>query len=268
MLDFGYYNMDCMQGMKEFPDNYFDLAIVDPPYGDGGGYWSGPERFGQRFDRYRAPAFTGNSTPSPTGGIPNSSGGGYRKNRHITNGLRKGQRQPDWWNLGGEVRKKIIAWDVAPGKEYFEELFRVSRNQIIWGGNYFELPANRCFLIWRKTNVPEKFSMAMCEYAWTSFNDNAKWFEISAVGQNGRFHPTQKPVELYKWILDNYAKPGDKILDTHVGSASSLIACEDFGYQYVGFEIDADYYRLGQERLERNRAQMTIADLITDWRLP
>lgn len=110
--------------------------------------------------------------------------------------------------------------------------------------------------------------MAMCEYAWTSFNDNAKWFEISAVGQNGRFHPTQKPVELYKWILDNYAKPGDKILDTHVGSASSLIACEDFGFQYVGFEIDADYYKLGQERLERNRAQMTIADLITDWRLP
>lgn len=74
MLDFGYYNMDCMQGMKEFPDNYFDLAIVDPPYGDGGGTWSGPERFGQRFDRYRAPAFTGNSTPSPTGGIPNERG--------------------------------------------------------------------------------------------------------------------------------------------------------------------------------------------------
>ena len=79
MLDFGYYNMDCMQGMKEFPDNYFDLAIVDPPYGDGGGYWSGPERFGQRFDRYRAPASTGNSTPSPTGGIPNSSGGGTER---------------------------------------------------------------------------------------------------------------------------------------------------------------------------------------------
>ena len=82
MLDFGYYNMDCMQGMKEFPDNYFDLAIVDPPYGDGGGYWSGPERFGQRFDRYRAPAFTGNSTPSPTGGIPNSSGGVPKEQTH------------------------------------------------------------------------------------------------------------------------------------------------------------------------------------------
>ena len=79
MLDFGYYNMDCMQGMKEFPDNYFDLAIVDPPYGDGGGTWSGPERFGQRFDRYRAQAFTGNSTPSPKGGIPNTSGGGTER---------------------------------------------------------------------------------------------------------------------------------------------------------------------------------------------
>ena len=195
-------------------------------------------------------------------------GGGYRKNRHITNGLRKGQRQPDWWNLGGEVRKKIIAWDVAPGKEYFEELFRVSRNQIIWGGNYFELPANRCFLIWRKTNVPENFSMAMCEYAWTSFNDNAKWFEMSAVGQQGRFHPTQKPVELYKWLLTNYAKPGDKILDTHVGSASSLIACEDLGFKYVGFEIDAEYYKLGTERIAAHTAQMTISDLIGDWRFP
>ena len=259
MLDFGYYNMDCMQGMKEFPDKYFDLAIVDPPYGDGGVL--GAERRGLA----NASTDTANR---PRREVSLTQAGGYRKNRHITNGLRKGQRQPDWWNLGGEVRKKIIAWDVAPGKEYFEELFRVSRNQIIWGGNYFELPANRCFLIWRKTNVPEKFSMAMCEYAWASFNDNAKWFEMSAVGQDGRFHPTQKPVALYKWILDNYAKPGDKILDTHVGSASSLIACEDFGFQYVGFEIDADYYKLGQERLERNRAQMTIADLLDDWRFP
>lgn len=168
--------------------------------------------------------------------------------------------------MGSEVRKKIVSWDVAPKQEYFEELFRVSRNQIIWGGNYFELPATRCFLIWRKTNVPEKFTMAMCEYAWTSFNDNAKWLELTAVGQQGRFHPTQKPVALYKWILDNYAKPGDKILDTHVGSASSLIACEDFGFQYVGFEIDEEYYKQGVERLERSRAQVTIGDLLTDWR--
>jgi len=110
--------------------------------------------------------------------------------------------------------------------------------------------------------------MAMVEYAWTSFNDNAKWFEISAVGQQGRFHPTQKPVELYKWILDNYAKPGDKILDTHVGSASSLIACEDMGYKYVGFEIDPDYYKRGVERIKTHTAQMTMMDFIHDWRFP
>ena len=166
--------------------------------------------------------------------------------------------------MGGEVRKKIIAWDVAPGKEYFEELFRVSRNQIIWGGNYFELPANRCFLIWRKTNVPEKFSMAMCEYAWASFNDNAKWFEMSAVGQDGRFHPTQKPVALYKWILDNYAKPGDKILDTHVGSASSLIACHQMGFDFIGFELDEVYYKESKERLETAQSQISFIDLLSE----
>ena len=228
MLDFGFYNMDCMQGMAEVPDKYFDLAIVDPPYGDGGGTWSGPERFGQRFDRYRAPAFTGNSTPSPTGGIPNSS----------------------------EVRKNIIAWDIAPGEEYFKELFRVSRNQIIWGGNYFTLPPTRCFLIWRKTNVPYDFSMAMAEYAWTSFNGNAKVFDFSAVGQEGRFHPTQKPVRLYTWLLNNFAERGNRILDTHVGSASSLIACERMGFKYVGFEIDEDYYRLAKERLDEECKQV------------
>ena len=157
--------------------------------------------------------------------------------------------------------KKIIAWDTAPKQEYFDELFRVSRNQIIWGGNYFELPKTRCFLIWRKTNVPQDFSMAMCEYAWTSFNQNAKVFEFSAVGQPGRFHPTQKPIELYDWILRNYAKPGDKILDTHVGSASSLIACKRLNFDFVGFEIDKDYYDMACKRYEQETAQMTLAQL-------
>ena len=123
------------------------------------------------------------------------------------------------------------------------------------GGNYFPLPATRCFIIWRKTNVPEKFSMAMAEYAWTSFNANAKVFDYSAVGQDGRFHPTQKPVALYKWLLSNYAKPGDKILDTHVGSASSLIACYDMGFDYVGFEIDEEYYNKASKRLEEEMLQ-------------
>ena len=158
--------------------------------------------------------------------------------------------------MGNEIRKKIVAWDVAPGDDYFKELFRISRNQVIWGGNYFNLPPTRGFLIWRKTNVPQQFSMAMAEYAWMSFQQNAKVFDYSAVGQEGRFHPTQKPVALYKWILQNYAKPGDKILDTHVGSASSLIACYDMGFDYVGFEIDEEYYKQAKKRLDEEMAQI------------
>lgn len=240
MLDFGYYNMDCMQGMKEFPDNYFDLAIVDPPYGDalhaddgGGKGWftkynqktDNKNRFGNkdsRFEKYKRDDGSGN---------------------------------------------KVINWDIAPPSEYFKELERVSKNRIIWGGNYFELPPTRCFLIWRKTTITENFSMAMCEYAWTSFDSNAKVFE-KAPQDRERFHPTQKPVELYKWILTNYAKPGDKILDTHVGSGSSLVACEDLGFKYVGFEIDKDYYRKSLERIKQHTAQMTITELIGDWRFP
>ena len=160
--------------------------------------------------------------------------------------------------MGGEIRKKIIAWDVAPGKDYFKELFRISRNQIIWGGNYFDLPPTRCFIIWRKTNVPENFSMAMAEYAWTSFDDNAKVFDFSAVGIPGRFHPTQKPVQLYKWLLNNYSEVGNKILDTHCGSASSLIACHETGRKYVGFEIDEEYYTKARKRLDAAENQMNI----------
>ena len=185
---------------------------------------------------------------------------------------RKNVRQPDgtwgypsWWGMGEEVHKKIITWDTAPGKEYFDELFRVSRNQIIWGGNYFELPPTRCFLVWRKLTISEKFSMAMAEYAWTSFNANAKVFEHVPQDSTGmRFHPTQKPVALYKWILQNYAKPGDKILDTHVGSASSLVACRETGHKYVGFEIDKEYYNMASERLKAVEQQVNIFDFMGD----
>lgn len=231
MLDFGYYNMDCLEGMKEFPDNYFDLAIVDPPFGDAGQTFkrSDKARFGGRFDKYKQVQTSTNKHTEPI---------------------------------------RNIAWDTAPGQEYFEELFRVSRNQIIWGGNYFGLPPTRCFLIWRKTNIPEKFSMAMCEYAWTSFNDNAKVFECSSQGDKNRFHPTTKPIQLYKWLLTNYAQEGDRILDTHVGSASSLIACEELGFQYVGFEIDRDYYDKGMERINNATAQISIQQLMNDWRMP
>lgn len=233
MLDFGYYNMDCMQGMREFPDKYFDLAIVDPPYGIGVGsmaYTNGVQVVGKALAKRR-----------------------------------------DYSGHGD--------WDKAiPEKSYFDELFRVSRNQVIWGGNYFTeyLKPSKSWIVWDK-RCEEKYSdsFADCELAWTN-KGVARVFRFLYKGmlqenmanKEQRFHPTQKPVALYKWILDNYAKPGDKILDTHVGSASSLIACEDFGFKYVGFEIDADYYRLGQERLERNRAQMTISDLLDDWRFP
>lgn len=157
--------------------------------------------------------------------------------------------------MGREVLKKIEAWDVAPKQEYFNELFRISRDQIIWGGNYFPMPPTRCFLIWRKTNVPEDFTMAMAEYAWTSFNDNAKVFDFSAVGQQGRFHPTQKPIELYRWIFKNYAKPGFKIIDTHLGSGSSRIAAYDAGLDFWGYEIDKEYFQKQEERFERHTEQ-------------
>lgn len=211
------FNADCLEAMKEMPDNAFDLAVVDPPYGDGLDGGGNPNRFGERFDRYKS----------------------YNAGRQ------------DERKMGGEVWKKIIAWDIAPGKEYFKQLFRVSRNQIIWGGNYFELPRTRCFLVWRKTNVPENFTMAMAEYAWTSFNANAKVFNFSAVGIPGRFHPTQKPIELYDWIFRLYAKDGYKILDTHLGSGSSRIAAYKAGLDFTGYEIDEQYFKLAEERFEK-----------------
>lgn len=158
--------------------------------------------------------------------------------------------------MGHKVWKKIIAWDVAPKEEYFKELFRVSRNQIIWGGNYFNLPPTRCFLIWRKLTISESFSMAMAEYAWTSFNSNAKVFEYAPQGKPGeRFHPTQKPVALYKWILSRYAKQGDKILDTHLGSGSSRIAAWDLGFDFVGTELSEVYFKQEEQRFAEHTAQ-------------
>ena len=225
-----FLNMDCMEGMKQYPDKYFDLAIVDPPYGDAGGGMDKQDTIRGTIRPIQIPR-TGIRGRTYSGTEANGSGG---------------------------VQKTIIKWDVAPPQEYFDELFRVSKNQIIWGGNYFQLPPNRCFLIWRKTNVPHNFSMAMAEYGWTSFWGNAKVFDYSAIGQEGRFHPTQKPIALYKWILQNYAKPGDIILDTHVGSASSLIACEELGFDYVGFEIDKEYYQKARARIDEFNQQMRM----------
>ncbi len=152
--------------------------------------------------------------------------------------------------MGGEVREKIISWDEAPGEEYFKELFRVSRHQVIWGGNYFSLPPTRCFLVWRKLTISEKFSMAMAEYAWTSFSGNAKVFECAPQGtaKERRFHPTQKPVALYSWVYGLFAKPGDRILDTHLGSGSSRIAAYKMGLDFTGCEIDKGYFDAAERR--------------------
>ena len=162
--------------------------------------------------------------------------------------------------MGGEVRKKIIAWDTAPKQEYFDELFRVSRNQIIWGGNYFRLPPTRCFLVWKKLTISENFTMAMAEYAWTSFNSNAKIFEFAPQGKKAdpRFHPTQKPVALYRWIFQHYAKSGDKILDTHLGSGSSRIAAYEAGLDFVGCEIDKKYFDKQEERFQAFTDQLRL----------
>lgn len=159
---------------------------------------------------------------------------------------------------------KVEHWDIAPPPEYFDELFRVSANQIIWGGNYFSLPGTRCFIVWRKLTISERFSMAMAEYAWTSFNLNAKVFECAPQGTSGepRIHPTQKPVALYKWLLRNYAKSGDRILDTHVGSGSSRIACRDMGYDFTGCELDPDYWAAQEARYKKHCEQGELFDFV------
>ena len=225
--------MDCMDAMKEFPDKFFDLAVVDPPYGGGG---------------------TDTHLHGASDGRFGNKGSVFEKYRQIK-AYRTGAGHNHYDN-------KITEWDIAPNKEYFEELFRISKEQIIWGGNYFDLPPTRCFIVWRKLNIPlEGFSMSPVEYAWTSYNDNAKMFEAfssSFSNTEKRFHPTQKPVALYAWIFKNYAKPGFKILDTHLGSGSSRIAAYDAGLDFVGYEIDKTYFDLQEKRFSNHAAQENL----------
>lgn len=160
------------------------------------------------------------------------------------------------------INKKIKTsdWDKSkPSKEYFNELFRVSKNQIIWGGNYFDLPPSQ-WVIWDKLNGESFFADG--EMAWTSFKSKLRIFKYLMAGFLGdntnrqeRIHPTQKPVKLYEWLLTNYAKPNDLILDTHCGSASSLIACENLGFKYIASELDKDYYHQSLQRLQSHLAQ-------------
>ena len=247
-----FLNMDCMEGMKEYPDKCFDLAIVDPPYGVG----SQTVQVEREREREREKGCAAEPQDGRLKSGLGSAGG------LINTISRTGGTWAAKYSQGGVFSEDIRHWDIAPTQEYFDELARVSKNQIIWGGNYFDLPPTRCFLVWRKLQIPlEGFSMSPVEYAWTSFNDNAQMFEAYSSGGSGReerFHPTQKPVALYEWLLRKYAKQGDKILDTHVGSASSLIACENMGFEYVGFELYKLYYDKAVERMEKNRRQIKL----------
>ena len=155
----------------------------------------------------------------------------------------------------GKLRDRILntghiqQWDVRPSQEYFDELRRVSKQQVIWGGNYFDLPPCRCFVVWDKQQPWENFSQA--EFAWTSFDKPAKLVTIPKSGREQKIHPTQKPVELYAYILRTFAVGGGKILDTHLGSGSSRIAAYKMGYDFVGCEINTTYYELQEERFRR-----------------
>ena len=278
------YNMDCMEYLKTVPDKYFDLAVVDPPYGGGadvdafenkekGAHFVGRgrskkyaelhgganferrkrSRFGCWFDRYHiGESFrhTGEQEDREICEVPTPT----------TDGLVapeiKATRTGAGHNKYGKDNS-IRHWDIAPPQEYFNELARVSKNQIIWGGNYFALPPTRCFLVWRKLTISENFSMAMAEYAWTSFNENAKVFEAAPQGKD-RFHPTQKPVALYEWIYRLFAKQGDKILDTHLGSGSSRIAAYNAGLDFVGCEIDEFYFAEQEKRFNEHIKQPSI----------
>jgi site-specific DNA-methyltransferase (adenine-specific) len=199
-------NQDNMELMKEYPDNHFDLAIVDPPYGIG---------------------------------------------INVSMGKRKGDKKSDYKKFAGEDKE-------IPSAEYFEELFRVSKNQIIWGGNYMTeyLPPSPCWLLWDK-GFSEDVTFAQFELAWSSFNSSAKKFDQNP-NQQFRVHPTQKPVKLYQWILDRYANEGDKILDTHLGSGSIAIACHYRGFELVGCELDEDYYNSMIKRFKQETSQIAM----------
>ena len=158
------------------------------------------------------------------------------------------------YQQGGIFDSDIRHWDIAPSKEVFDEIFRVSKNQIIWGGNYFNLPPTRCFNVWRKLSISEAFSMAMCEYAWTSFNDNAKFFEFAPQDKN-RFHPTQKPVDLIAKQISLYSNENDLILDCFSGSGTTAVACHRLKRRFICIEKDKEYYEASVKRLEDEQRQ-------------
>lgn len=221
------YNEDCLEAMKQIPDKYFDWGIIDPPYGLGVG----------------SMAFTNGVSIIGKTGLA-KRGDYYKEN--------------DWDNE-------------PPTQEYFDELFRITKNQIIWGGNYFadKLPPTKSWIVWDKRitdNMSNDF--ADCEIAWCS-KGVARIFRYLWNGmlqgnmknKEKRIHPTQKPIVLYEWLLKNYAKNGDKILDTHLGSASSIIACKKLGFDYMGFELDKEYFELLTKRINKFDSQGNMFDL-------
>lgn len=163
-------------------------------------------------------------------------------------------------NMGGRSTvkpDKNKSWDAAvPDKKYFDELFRVSKNQIIWGGNYFDLQPSQYFAIWDKGETMYGRDFAECEFAWIK-KGGTRIFKLSP-NQLTRIHPTQKPIKLYEWLLSNYAKTGDRILDTHLGSGSSAIAAHYGGFDFVGVELDEDYYNAAKSRFDRETAQISL----------
>jgi len=197
-------NEDNMLLMARYPDNYFDLAIVDPPYGIDAGKMT------------------------------------------MGSGKHKFKKGKDWDNS-------------IPNNEYFDELFRVSKNQIIWGGNYFPLPLNNNWVIWDKLNPNLSFSEA--ELAWCSIKKNVRIFKrYSAMEDDDgkKQHPTQKPILLYKYCLEKYAKQGDKILDTHLGSGSIAIACHDYGFELTACELDKEYFDKAIQRIQNHVSQQNL----------
>ena len=209
-------HQDCMEYMRTLPDKAFDLAIVDPPYGIGAAL---DKRGGQQHGKAAAPS--------------------------------KSYGRKEWDNA-------------APGEEFFAELRRVTANQIIWGANHFisRLPIDSpSWVVWDKENGDNGY--ADCELAWSSFPSAVRQFRFRWAGmlqgnmsaKETRIHPTQKPVALYRWLLKNYAKPGQRILDTHLGSGSIAIACDIEGFDLVGCEIDADYIASARKRLAEHQAQ-------------
>lgn len=199
-----------MAVMSRYPDNYFELACVDPPYGI------------KRFEK-------------PSGSSR--------------------------FNSSEMMQKEGLKWDSKPPQAYWDELFRISNNQIIWGANNFELPPTEYFCIWDKQQTVDNFASA--EYAWVSMGlkKPAKVFRYGIHQHNadkGKIHPTQKPVKLYQWLLKNYAQEGDRILDTHGGSFSSAIAAHYGGFDYVGCELDKDYFIAGKERFDKETAQISL----------